>query len=84
MTFREIDYMNRWATRLKYKRKPIPKWIAFVVSLGCLICKAPCEFSHTMPKAAKGACSDVLGHGICPVHHRLRREHRTNSRHDGG
>lgn len=62
--------MNRWALRPKHKRKAMPEWIAFVVSLNCLICKAPCEFSHTMPKAAKGACSDVLGHGICPVHHR--------------
>lgn len=69
MNYKDFDYMNRWQLRLKHKRKPMPKWITFVVSLGCLICKAPCQFSHTVPKAAKGACSDVLGHGICAVHH---------------
>lgn len=67
--FRTFDYMNRWELRPKHKRKPMPKWITFVVSLGCLICKRPCQFSHTVPKAAKGACSDVLGHGICDGHH---------------
>lgn len=69
MNYRTFDYMNRWTLRLKHKHKPMPKWIAFVVSLGCLICKAPCQFSHTVPKAARGACSDVLGHGICGEHH---------------
>lgn len=70
MTFREIDYMNRWQLRLKHKRKYIKAWCDFVVSFGCIICGAPCEFSHSVPLAAKGACSDVLGHGICDVHHR--------------